>query len=118
MTPKNREVDRGDALSVAEYFDEWLPAYRGRTSRGIREQTKAHYAEQMRLHVLPTLGRRRLAELGPRDVKGLATRLREEGLSENSVRLALAPLRAMLADAFEEVIRRNPACGVREFGSH
>jgi integrase len=67
----------------------------------------------MRLHVLPTLGRRRLADLGPRDVKRLAADLRSKGLSENSVRLALAPLRAMLADAFEdEVIRRNPAAGV------
>ena len=98
---------------VADYFETWLPAYTGRTARGIREQTKQGYADRMRLHVLPTLGRRRLADLGPRDIKTLAATLRAKGLSENSVRLALAPLRAMLADAFEdEVIRRNPAAGV------
>lgn len=68
----------------------------------------------MRLHVLPTLGRRRLADLGPRDIKRLAASLYAEGLADNSVRLALAPLRAMLADAFEEEeIRRNPAAGVK-----
>jgi integrase len=107
------EVVRPTRITVADYFSEWLPAYQGRTSRGIREQTKQGYAEQMRLHVLPTLGRRRLADLGPRDLKRLAAALRAKGLSENSVRLALAPLKAMLADAFEdEVIRRNPAAGV------
>lgn len=107
------EIVRPSRVTVADYFAEWLPAYRGRTSKGIREQTKQGYAEQMRLHVLPALGRRRLADLGPRDVKRLAADLRAKGLAENSVRLALAPLRAMLADAFEEeVIRRNPAAGV------
>jgi integrase len=107
------ETVRPTRVTVADYFAEWLPAYRGRTRRGIREQTKQHYAEQMRLHVLPALGRRRLADVGPRDVKRLAAELRAKGLSENSVRLALAPLRAMLADAFEEeTIRRNPAAGV------
>lgn len=66
-------------VTVADYFDDWLPAYTGRTSRGIREQTKHQYGEQMRLHVLPTLGRRRLADLGPRDVKRLAADLRASG---------------------------------------
>ena len=101
-------------VTVADYFAEWLPSYTGRTRRGIREQTKQHYADQMRLHVLPTLGRVRLSAVGPRDLKRLAVKLREEGLSENSVRLAFAPLKAMLATAVEEeVIRRNPAVGVK-----
>jgi integrase len=107
------EIVRPSRITVADYFGEWLPAYRGRTSKGIKEHTKQHYADQMRLHVLPTLGRRRLADLGPRDIKRLAADLRAKGLSENSVRLALAPLRSMCADAFEdEVIRRNPCAGV------
>jgi hypothetical protein len=33
-------------------------------------RVQGHYADQMRLHVLPTLGRRRLADLGPRDISG------------------------------------------------
>ena len=100
-------------VTVAAYFDEWIDSYTGRTARGIREQTKTHYADQMRLHVLPALGHMRLTDLGPRDLKRLAESLRSKGLSENSVRLALAPCKALLADAFEdELIRRNPAAGV------
>jgi integrase len=107
------EIVRPSRVTVADYFAEWLPAYHGRTSKGIKEQTKEGYADEMRRHVLPTLGRRRLADLGPRDIKRLAADLYAEGLSDNSVRIALAPLRSMLADAFEdEVIRRNPAGGV------
>jgi integrase len=107
------EIVRPSSVTVAQYFAEWLPAYRGRTSKGIKEQTKDGYADEMRRHILPTLGRRRLADLGPRDIKRLASDLYAEGLSNNSVRIALAPFRAMLADAFEdEVIRRNPAAGV------
>jgi integrase len=68
----------------------------------------------MRVHVLPALGRRRLTELGPRDIKQLAADLTAKGLSANSVRLAIAPLKALLATAFEEeLIRRNPAANVR-----
>jgi integrase len=68
----------------------------------------------MRVHVLPRLGRHRLAEIGPRDIKQLAAELAVGGLSPNSVRLAIAPLKAMLACAFEEeLIRRNPAANVR-----
>ena len=40
-------------VTVADHFDAWLPAYTGRTSHGIREQTKRGYADRMRLHVLP-----------------------------------------------------------------
>ena len=107
------EIVRLSRITVGDFFVEWLPAYRGRTSKGIKEHPKQDYADQMRLHVLPTLGRRRLADLGPRDVKKLGSDLRAKGLSENSVRLALTPLRAMCSDAFEdEVIRRNPCAGV------
>lgn len=68
----------------------------------------------MRRHVLPALGDRRLSEIGPRDIARFANDLRMKGLSRNSVRLALAPLKALLATAFEkEVIRRNPAENVR-----
>lgn len=101
-------------VTVQAYYDGWVASYAGRTRNGVRANTVDGYRDQMRLHVLPTLGRRRLAELGPRDVKQLAAELSKEGLSVNSVRLALAPLKAMLATAFEEeLIRRNPAANVR-----
>src|SRR4051812_31013182 len=67
--------------TLAEYCADWLPRYSGRTTRGIREQTKEGYAGQMQRHVLPALGQRRLSEIGPRDIARLANDLRAKGLS-------------------------------------
>jgi integrase len=104
-------------MTVGEYYEEWLPSYRGRTRSGIRDETKLNYANQMRLHILPAVGKKQLTEVGPRDVKRLASDLRAKGLGENSVRLAFVPFKAMLATAFEdELIRRNPAAGVSLVG--
>jgi integrase len=99
--------------TVAEYAASWLASYTGRTRHGIRAETVKGYASQMRLHVLPVIGRRRMTALGPRDIKQLAADLSAKGLAPNSVRLALAPLKAMLADAYEdEQIKTNPALKV------
>ena len=56
----------------------------------------------------------RLAEIEPRDVKRSAAHVASRGVSPNTVRLALAPVKALLATAVEEgLIRANPAAGVR-----
>jgi integrase len=56
----------------------------------------------------------RLAEIEPRHLKEYAAREAARGLAPNSVRLSLAPVRALLATAFEEgLIRSNPAAGLR-----
>jgi integrase len=55
-----------------------------------------------------------LVAIEPRDVKRLAAELAGRGLAPSSVRKAIAPLRALLATAFEEgLIRSNPAAGLR-----
>jgi integrase len=56
----------------------------------------------------------RLAELEPSDVRALIAKLQKQGLSRNTVRLSIAPLKAMLATAVEDgVIQRNAAKDVR-----
>lgn len=55
-----------------------------------------------------------LNTIRPQDVKHYAETLAASGSARNTIRLALAPVRAMLADAFEEsVIRANPAARLR-----
>ena len=122
------DVARGEyrALSkvtFAEYAADWIGTYTGRTSRGIRPETLADYRRALGLGPAGELlgdgavgffGRRRLAEIEPRDVKRYAAELAARGLSPSSVRNALAPARALFATAFEEgVIRSNPAAGLR-----
>ena len=64
------DVNRGEyreqsRLTLGEYAEEWLRTYTGRTSRGIRQTTIDEYASDLRGHVLPVLGRRRLTDIEP-----------------------------------------------------
>ena len=59
-------------------------------------------------------GRMKLTEIEPRDVKEYAAEVAARGVSANTVRLALAPVNALLATAVEEgLIRSNPSAGLR-----
>jgi integrase len=71
-------------------------------------------AKALRRHAFPFLGRLRLSEIEPRDIKELAKAIGDQGVWAGTARLALAPVKALLAEAFEEgLIRSNPAAGVR-----
>jgi integrase len=125
------DVIRGEhrALSrvaFADYAPEWIASYAGRTSRGIRDVTKRDYARELGLDpntlepieparaAFAFFGRMRLAEIEPRDVKRYAAEVAGRGVARDTVRLAVAPLRALLATAVEEgLIRSNPAAGLR-----
>ena len=100
-----------------EYAEEWVRTYRGRTSRGIRSTTLDEYAKDLELHVLPVLGRRKLAEIEPRHIKTLVADLSRSGRASSTVRNIIAPVRALFATAVEEgVIRSNPCAGLRLAG--
>jgi len=101
-------------LTLGEYFDQWRGTYRGRSARGIRTETLADYMRAMEREVIPVLGHLQLSEVAPSHIKQLASQLADEGLANNTVRLRIAPLRAMLATAVEDgFIRANPAAGFR-----
>ena len=101
-------------VTFAEYLPEWLSTYAGRTSRGLRAQTRLEYQRDLERHALPFFVRTRLSEIEPRDIKRFIKTLIDQGLRSSSVRRRLAPLRALLATAVEDgLIRSNPAAGVR-----
>jgi integrase len=118
------DVARGEfrALSkvtVAEFARSWISSYGGRTKRGINADTLADYRKALELDAdggltgsgfLAVAGNLRMVDVTPADVKGYAARLAARGLARNTVRLAVAPLKAMFADAVDDnVIRWNPA---------
>jgi integrase len=58
-----------------------------------------------------------LVAIEPRDVKGFAAELAARGLTPGCVQKVLAPVRTLLATAFEDgLLRSNPAAGVRTGG--
>ena len=113
------DVARGEyrersRVTFAEYAAEWCETYGGRTSKGVRPQTLVDYRKRLEQDAVPFLGRLRLSEVEPRDVKALAGRVASRGVSANTVRLALAPVRALFATAVEDgLVRSNPTLGVR-----
>jgi integrase len=112
------DVRRGEyrALSkvtFVEYAPEWIEHYNGRTSRGIREATKADYRTRLE-EAIAFFGRMQLAAIEPGDVKRYAQQVAGRGLAPNTIRLVLAPVKALFATAVEDgLIRSNPTTGLR-----
>jgi integrase len=128
------DVDRGDyralpPVTFAEYAPKWLATYGGRTKRAIGQDTLDDYRRTLSLDengepLLDKAGnrkgavghfrRKRLAEIGVGDLREYAAHVAARGVARDTVRLALAPVKALLATAHEEgLIRHNPAAGVR-----
>jgi integrase len=87
-------VGSADRLTVGQYLARWLedsvrPRVRPKTYRG--------YEQLVRVHIVPALGRVRLAKLGPMHVQHLMNGMLSEGLSPRTVQYARAVLRAALA---------------------
>jgi integrase len=100
-------------VTFVEYALEWIEHYNGRTSRGIRDATKADYRARLQ-EAIAFFGRMQLAAIEPGDVKRYAHHVAGRGLAPNTVRLVLAPVKALFATALEDgLIRSNPTAGVR-----
>lgn len=102
-------------VKLGDYADEWIRAYRGRTSRGFQESTRAKYRDELEQRIKPHFGRTQLAEITPGDVKEWFGRLEAGGVSPSGIRKAKRVLSALMADANEDDLLRsgNPCAGVR-----
>jgi integrase len=117
------EFRRTSRVSFAEYAASWIATYDGRTVRGIRAGTIRSYRRDLGLDedgnptgdgAVAFFGRTPLAAITAADVKRYAAECVAQGLARNTVRLRIAPVKALLATAAEEdLIRANPAAGLR-----
>jgi hypothetical protein len=72
--------------------------------------TYRSYAERLKRHVLPALGRLKLRLIHRAHIKALLAEKRGQGHSTNSVRLMKAPPSALLPEAVDDgIIPVNPA---------
>src|SRR2546425_961145 len=69
-------------LTVASYLADWL----GASKSTVRAQTWRAYERHLRLHVIPFIGRGRLAQLQPTDLHRLYSARMDSGLSSTTVR--------------------------------
>jgi integrase len=113
------DVSRGEyrepsRMTFAEYAAEWIVSYGGRTRKGVREETRRDYGKRLEQDAIPFLGQLRLSEIEARDLDALAAKIASRGVKPNTVRLSLAPVKALLATAHQRGdLRSNPAAGYR-----
>lgn len=97
-----------------DYARQWVVTYRGRTSRGLSERTRATYRRDIERWAIPYFRGCRLEEIEPPDVRAFIGHLDDAGLRANSVRSIMAPVKAMYATAVEDgAVRLNPTVNVR-----
>jgi integrase len=109
--PRSRET-------FESFAREMLPTYKGRTGNGIRPQTIREYERDLELYAYTRIGRIRLTDIEPRDLRGIVTQMENRGLKPNTVRNAMAAVRVVLAQAHEDgLMRYNPAAGLRLAGA-
>jgi integrase len=117
------EYRKTSRIAFADYAARWIATYDGRTARGIRPGTIRAYRRDLGLDqegkptgtgAVAFFGRTPLAAITAQDVKRYAAECAKAGLARNTIRLRVAPLKALLATAHEEgLIRTNPTAGLR-----
>lgn len=91
-------------LTITEMCRRWLAAI------DVRPKTRQFYADNVRLHINPTLGRMRAAQVRPSHLEALYVAKRDAGLSDTSQRHIHATIRAAYTWAMREDLQdRNPA---------
>ena len=96
---------QSDTMTVGEFLFDWLTES---VQPAVCPRTYQSYAELVRLHLEPSLGRIRLSKLTPRDVRKLINSKLSAGLSPRRVQYIHAVLRTALSQAEKDgVVARN-----------
>ena len=85
----------GTGLTVGICFDQWLESIHG----SVRPKTYSSYASNVKLHLAPGLGHRRLGSLTPQQVNAFLAAKTAAGLSPRTVGYLRALLRQALGQA-------------------
>jgi integrase len=93
-------------LTVEAYSSDWLTEQKDH----IRPSTWAGYAANVRHHIIPSLGKTKLADLSPADVRRMHRESKGRGLSPRSVRYVAMVLNRILGQALADgLVSRNVA---------
>src|SRR5215207_1074470 len=100
-------------VTLREYAEQWLAA----RAPGLRPSTVSEYVRILQREILPRFGHLPLAAITRSQLKAYAAERAADGLSANTVRNHLAPLRALIASAVDdELLRANVAARIKRAG--
>src|SRR5262249_28780982 len=93
------DIERGEFRTTSkepleEYGRRWIKTYGGRTEKGIRSHTRDDYEHDLESDIYPFLGRLPIGQIEAKHLRELAERIRGRGVSAQTVRKKLAPLKA------------------------
>jgi integrase len=112
MADADRGILPGPAnLTVEQYLSSWLTdSVKGTVSRATYDA----YKRDVHHHIIPELGRRKLREMTPGDIRRLFRRMAERGLKDRSIQYVHTTLRKSLkAAVVDRLINHNPTDGVK-----
>jgi integrase len=112
MTDADQGTLPGPAnLTVERYLTSWLSdSIKGTLSRATYDA----YKRDVHHHIIPELGRRKLKELTPGDIRRLYRKMAERGLKDRSMEYVHTTLRKSLkAAVVDRLINHNPTDGVK-----
>jgi integrase len=96
------------------YAPGWLKSYAGRTSGGVGSKTRDSYEDAINRFAIPYFGTTRLDEIDAPMLRAFIASMVAKRFAASTVRRYYAPVRALLATAYEDgLIRANPAANVR-----
>lgn len=110
-----REVERQLPAEVRDQtVGAWLEWWTGTLEGKVRPKTARNHRDNVRLHLGPHLGRRRLDQLGPQHVERMMAALLDDGLKPKTVREIRSTLRVALKLAVRwGLLDRNAAADAR-----
>jgi integrase len=94
----DHQLLKEDGVNVSELFERW---FNDVMRHQIAPSTFSNYQTVVRMHILPILGRKKLADLTVSDVDKLLSLKTDSGLSSSTVRR----IRAVLAQCLDQAIR-------------
>lgn len=95
-------------ITLNRYYAEWIE----RKRQTVKESTLCTYRTMITRRILPALGRRKIREIGRRDVIALQSALSEE-MTAGSCNYTINVLGIILADAVrDDIIVKNPAWSI------
>ena len=98
------------SMTFGEYLKRWLTDHVRGT---VRESTYASYGRMVKNHLVPGVGRVRLADLKPAHLRSLYRRMEDRGLSSRTIKYTHTIAKKSLKDAVrDDLIPRNAADGV------
>lgn len=111
LAATQRDLERGfpivsDRQTVSQYLTDWLIAQEAL----LRPRSYVRYCDDVRLHLVPTIGTIKLSQLTAQQIERLYAEKRAAGLSAGSLQHLHAVLHKALADAVRlELVPRNVA---------